>query len=625
MNKVLPVPFVPAGSCSFWTPAGLVLSNMWSSVLTVVLAALAVAADAKPLEPVRPRSIRHVVHEEIPAARSSWLKSHRVHESSTLPVRIGLTQQNLHRAEEFIHDVSHPESPNYGKHWSAHQIIEMFKPAKDSIDAVMDWLAVEGIHPTRIRLSPSKSWLTFNATVREVEQMLKTKYHVYKNEHSKGGRHIACDKYHVPEHLVEHIDIITPTVHFDQLIGYERHGNRQQMPDETVAELKKRSDQLKKRDRPSTAGIIGSPDDGSNPKQGHVIENAMMDLSQCDSMITPECLQALYDMPRGRLAAKSNTLGIVEYTPQAFLQSDLDMYFKEFQPSLKGKSPIVKLLDNAVVQTQNKSFNFNGESALDLEFAMALIHPQQATLYQVGDTTQGASFNNFLDGIDGSFCDFEGGDSSDPNVDGQYSSDVNCGTTPPTNVISTSYGSNEADLSAKYELRQCDEYMKLALQGVTVVYSSGDFGVAGNGDQCINEDGTAYTDGKTGQFNPSFPGGCPWVTSVGATQIRNGSTVRKPEAACEEVIRSGGGFSNVFSMPTYQERALGYYYENHAPDYGSDKYNNSRVVRGFPDVSANGANYLTAVDGNFTLSYGTSGKPPTIHSKLDPIMTNKNQ
>lgn len=498
----------------------------------------------------------------------------------------------------------------------------MFKPKKEAVDGVMEWLAMEGVHPSRVRLSASKTWLTFNATVREVEQMLKTKYHVYKHEKSK-GRHVACDKYHVPEHLIEHIDIITPTVHFDQNIGYERMGQRygQDIYEQRVTELRKRSAKLEKRQRPST-GIIGSPADGTNPKQGSLIENAMMDLSQCDSMVTPACLQALYNIPTGTLAASNNTLGIVEYTPQAFLQSDLDMFFAEFQTQAKGKGPNVKLLDNAVVQTTNKSFNFNGESGLDLEFAMALIHPQTSTLFQVGDLNQGASFNNFLDGIDGSYCTFQGGDSPDANVDGQYATNVNCGTTPPTNVISTSYGSNEADLSAKYEQRQCDEYMKLALQGVTVVYSSGDFGVAGNGGQCISANGTAYTDGTSGQFNPSFPGGCPWVTSVGATQILNGSTVTDDESACEEVIQSGGGFSNVFSMPNYQKNAVQKYFDVHAPPYGADRFNNSQVVRGFPDVSANGANYVTAVDGKFSLSYGTSGKSsPDYCPSIWTIMT----
>ncbi|KAF3768540.1 hypothetical protein M406DRAFT_62680 [Cryphonectria parasitica EP155] len=560
-----------------------------------------------------------LVAAEVPAVHRSWQKSHRLHHSAVLPVRIGLTQQNLHRAEDFIYDVAHPDSPNYGKHWSPAEVIEMFKPKRESIDAVILWLEREGIHPSRIKLSVSKTWLTFDATVREMEQILRTEYHAFEHETSGKSRQVACEKYYIPDHLVEHIDMITPTVHFDQSLGHDRSTKYREIPDKTMEELKRRSARLDKRQISGTTAIVGSPLDGSNPKKGHQINNALMDLSQCDSMITPGCLRALYKIPEGSLAASNNSLGIVEYTPQAFLQSDLDMFFDAMQPDVPQKSPNVDLLAGGVVQTQNQSFSFNGESALDLEFAMSLISPQKATVFQVGDLTQGASFNNFLDGIDASYCSFDGGDSNDPNMDGQYAASVECGKANATNVISTSYGSNEADLGAKYEQRQCDEYMKLALQGVSVIYSSGDFGVAGNGGECLSADGQSFTDGTSGKFNPSFPGGCPWVTSVGATQILNGSTVEDAESACEEVIFSGGGFSNVFSMPSYQKTAVNTFLQQHTPPYGEDRFNNSGLVRAFPDVSANGANYVTAVDGDFTLSFGTSASAPVFASMVNMI------
>ena len=98
------------------------------------------------------------------------------------------------------------------------------------------------------------------------------------------------------------------------------------------------------------------------------------------------------------------------------------------------------------------------------------------------------------------------------------------------------------------------------------------------------------------------------MTSVGATQILNGSSVRTAESACQTVIFSGGGFSNVFAMPSYQQKAVSNYFANFAPPYSGNQFNNSKNVRGFPDVSANGANYVTAVNGNFTLSFGTSGE-----------------
>ena len=43
----------------------------------------------------------------------------------------------------------------------------------------------------------------------------------------------------------------------------------------------------------------------------------------------------------------------------------------------------------AIIQTTNQSFDFNGESDLDLEYAMGLTAPQKITLLQTGDIVEG--------------------------------------------------------------------------------------------------------------------------------------------------------------------------------------------------------------------------------------------
>ena len=275
---------------------------------------------------------------------------------------------------------------------------------------------------------------------------------------------------------------------------------------------------------------------------------------------------------------------------------------------------------------------------------MALVYPQKVTLYQVGDLVEGASFNNFLDAIDGSYCTYDGGD--DPTQDGvypdqngtaaqgAYQGPENCGGFTATKVISTSYAYNEADLTPFYEMRQCHEYLKLGLQGTTILHSSGDYGVAGNGGQCINTATGNYTNGEFrflhmldyltrsgtyGAFNPSFPGTCPYITSVGATQVKPGASVTQPEEAAESVIYSGGGFSNVFGLPSYQAAAVGQYFKDHKPPYTSAQYNTSMTSRGIPDVSANGVNYVIAINGNFSYVYGTSASSPTFGSIITLI------
>ena len=156
------------------------------------------------------------------------------------------------------------------------------------------------------------------------------------------------------------------------------------------------------------------------------------------------------------------------------------------------------------------------------------------------------------------------------------------------------------------------------LAGTSVLFSSGDSGVAGNRGKCIGPDDT-LNDGKSGRFNPGFPASCPYVTAVGATQIVPGASVTQPEKACESVIFSGGGFSNVFPLPAYQSAAVTKFLTNYPPPYGADRFNNSGEVRAFPDISANGANYVIAVDGMFSLIFGTSASSPTVGSILTLI------
>jgi tripeptidyl-peptidase-1 len=308
----------------------------------------------------------------------------------------------------------------------------------------------------------------------------------------------------------------------------------------------------------------------------------------------------------------------------------LDLFLSRFKPSANGTTPIIYFIDGAVFDTADTgNFDINAESNLDLQYAISLVSPTNVTLYQTGDPVEEPSFsivnsfNTFLNAIDAFYCTFDGGD--DPKYDpiypdpynqtGAYKGPEDCGKYNATYVISTSYGDNEADFTPAYEQRQCFEYAKLGLQGVTVLYSSGDDGVAGGGGYCIDPQSGNYTLGPTGiKFTPSFPGTCPFITSVGATQINNQSTVYDPESACEQVIYSGGGFSNVFKIPCYQQAAVNSFFALHKPSYNSTQYNNSGETRGYPDVSANGANYVIAVGGFLYLVYGTSASSPVVGS-----------
>jgi tripeptidyl-peptidase-1 len=126
-------------------------------------------------------------------------------------------------------------------------------------------------------------------------------------------------------------------------------------------------------------------------------------------------------------------------------------------------------------------------------------------------------------------------------------------------------------------LTEKTRYMKLGVQGVTLLVSSGDNGVAGNSNKCCTEPncrakGKYNLAGATGYFNPSFPSTCPWITSVGATEIAPNAKVTAPERACSRVIYSGGGFSNFFTMPAYQSTAVPNYNKKYSIPSISSRY-----------------------------------------------------
>lgn len=87
--------------------------------------------------------------------------------------------------------VSHPDSPGYGKHWSATDLVDKFKPTTQTAEDVVRWLVDSGIPRDRLALSINRGWIHFNATTAQVEELLKTEYYVFTHEDS-GAEQISA-------------------------------------------------------------------------------------------------------------------------------------------------------------------------------------------------------------------------------------------------------------------------------------------------------------------------------------------------------------------------------------------------------------------------------------------------
>ena len=295
------------------------------------------------------------------------------------------------------------------------------------------------------------------------------------------------------------------------------------------------------------------------------------------------CIQALYDIPRATLDVPGNSLGVYE-TYDAFSQEDLDLFFAEFAPYVpQGTTPKVLSVDGGTAPVAVADPRNGGESDIDIELGYALIYPQKVTVYQVDDlpnasglTNDTGFLNTFLDSVDGSYCNYSAfgitGDS--PGIDASYpdplpdgfKGQLECGVYKLTKVVSISYGEPEIDLPKPYVERQCNEIMKLGLQGHSILVASGDYGVASFPGSNGNEFGCLSTAKQNGTiYNPDNPSTCPYITAVGATRLYPNQTVEDPESAMQvnltafnimagggpisaayDFFATGGGFSNYF-------------------------------------------------------------------------------
>ncbi|KAI4864437.1 subtilisin-like protein [Hypoxylon rubiginosum] len=538
-----------------------------------------------------------VVHERRSAHHETALiKRDRVPRGDIFEMRIGLKQQNLDRGYELLMDVSDPKSPNYGKYWQREEIVQMFAPAEKTVETVQHWLSSSGVDNGRHALTGSGGWLVFNVTVEEAEKLLKTEYWLYEDE--DGQVSAGCDEYYVPSQFSEHVDFIYPGV---------------------VTADSKNPGSLKR--RPTLKAARG---------------NTKRQQSNCSDAATPECIAALYSIPPADKAHPNNSMGFFQ-KGSWYQEKDLDLFFETYAPNIPQGTRPLNLSINQIVWHYNENDTYVSqpdEADLDLDMAYPIIYPQTTTVYQVDDEYYNLHssnayfgiFNTFLDAIDGSYCNYsaygETGDNPqydasypnnktavapgrpEPFDPGDYKGERMCGVYEPTNVISMSYSRPESTFSVSYQMRQCNEWMKLGLQGVTVVGSAGNSGPLATR-QCMAS--------NYGSFWASHPGNCPFVTSVGATMLLPNGT---QAVAGDEGWASSGGFSRYFPAPEYQKSIISTYFQKHDPGRSS-MYNSSG--RGFPDISALGKNVAVAVLGELGVSDGTSAATPIIGAMFNRI------
>ncbi|KAH9053813.1 peptidase S8/S53 domain-containing protein [Lactarius vividus] len=230
-------------------------------------------------------------------------------------------------------------------------------------------------------------------------------------------------------------------------------------------------------------------------------------------------------------AMDRKVVGVTGYKKEYPSPADLTSYMLKYRPDGIDATYVVESVNGDEYDPTNPGREANG----NIQLTVGMTYPTPHIFYTTKPSPNNEVFLVWLNSV-----------LSKQNV-------------PQT--ITTSYGTFENAFPKDYALQVCNLFAQLGARGASVLFASGDDGV-GKGDCAA-------------RFTPLFPATCtgssphgrifagPFVTAVG------GTTSFMPEVAAS---LSGGGFSEYYPRPEYQQQAVSTFLDNLGQQY-SGLYN----------------------------------------------------
>jgi kumamolisin len=275
---------------------------------------------------------------------------------------------------------------------------------------------------------------------------------------------------------------------------------------------------------------------------------------------SPLQVAKVYDFPSGATGA-GQCIGVIELGG-GYRASDLDSFFGNLGVSTPQVTAVS--VDGAMNSPTGDPDGPDGEVELDIEVAGAIAPAAQIAAYFAPNTDQG-----FIDAV---------------------TTAVHDANLKPS-IVSISWGGPEDSWTEQSRDALNSACQDASAMGVTVLAASGDNGAS---------------DGSTnGAPTVDFPAASPYVIGCGGTKLTISGAAIGSEQAWNELSANegatGGGVSEVFALPSYQQTA------------NVPKAPNGFVGRGVPDVAGDAdpeTGYNVFVDGQQTVIGGTSAVAP---------------
>lgn len=455
----------------------------------------------------------------------SWEQKGECKEDHPFVLTLALKQQNTDSLEEHVASVSHPSNTaTFHKYWSAERVRSTFKPSDEALESVVEWLNGNGFSVENGKIQMVSRYgnvIRVYLTCGDANRLLSTKYMFYQNKNGKETHLRVKDGiYNIPSAIFQYIDFISPTIRFP----VERHTLSVQTMDPLHAQrvAKHSRDQFKRQHTVSHALHLQSHSD--------------------DDKADSEWTESLESLDSEH----------IEDIESDNISND-DMTSKETSKETK-----VDALNDVDDETSSDGMGHGGGGGADGE-GNELTANVPARLYELYDMTASMATILGSDDVDTAQCrqavasfieqyyndedietfwenldvyptsemeripeDQPEGYGSEAELDTQYITSTGKGiftyvyyidsddifvslveqilaTEVPPLVVSISYGADEYELGEDWVTRCNEEFGKLALIGTTVLASSGDSGIRGNDEDCLQGDITNYR-GENGGF-----------------------------------------------------------------------------------------------------------------------------
>ena len=148
----------------------------------------------------------HIFAESIPllSSRTDILKLGRLHHEYVHEVTLAIRPKNMEEVTRVLHDISHPLSPNYGKHWTREQIVD-FTSNSEAYVAVVSYLRLRGASIVSETLA--SEFITVSAPIRLWEAIFNTEFYTFHHKQVSGNvnKVVRAEKYWIPRELEPHI------------------------------------------------------------------------------------------------------------------------------------------------------------------------------------------------------------------------------------------------------------------------------------------------------------------------------------------------------------------------------------------------------------------------------------